>query len=175
MLTYILRRLALIVPTIFGILLVSFVVIQFVPGGPVERMIAQLQGHGTEATARFSGNTGDMASAALTSQMTGQSSGYRGSQGLDPEFVKELEALYGFDKPAHIRFFTMLGNYLTFDLGESYYRDTKVVDLVFEKMPVSLGIEHHEIGLLENKTECHNRKLAISNENGKRTHRSRRG
>ncbi len=140
MLTYILRRLALIVPTIFGILLVSFVVIQFVPGGPVERMIAQLQGHGAEATARFAGNGADMASNAMSGQMTGQSSNYRGSQGLDPEFVKELEAMYGFDKPAPERFLTMIKNYLTFDLGDSYYRDTKVVDLILDKMPVSISL-----------------------------------
>nr|HPQ50868.1 microcin ABC transporter permease [Alphaproteobacteria bacterium] len=91
MLNYTLRRLAMMIPTIFGILLVSFVVIQFVPGGPVDRMIAQLQGHGAEATSRFSGGGGDMANGAnMTAQMTGQSSQYRGSQGLDPEFVKEL-------------------------------------------------------------------------------------
>lgn len=140
MLNYILRRLALMVPTIFGILLVSFVVIQFVPGGPVERMIAQLQGHGGDATSRFSGGNADMATGALNAQMTGQNSGYRGAQGLDPEFVKELEKLYGFDKPAPERFVTMIGNYLRFDLGESYYRDIKVTDLVLEKMPVSISL-----------------------------------
>jgi len=140
MVPYILRRLALILPTIFGILLVSFIVIQFVPGGPVERMIAQLQGHGAEATARFSGNGADMASGNMAAQMTGQPSGYRGAQGLDPEFVKELEALYGFDKPAPTRFFNMIKNYLSFDLGESYYRDTKVVDLILDKMPVSISL-----------------------------------
>lgn len=140
MLNYILRRLALMVPTIFGILLVSFVVIQFVPGGPVERMIAQLQGHGGDATSRFSGGNADMASGSVNAQMTGQNSGYRGAQGLDPEFVKELEKLYGFDKPAPERFVTMIGNYLRFDLGESYYRDIKVTDLVLEKMPVSISL-----------------------------------
>lgn len=140
MLNYILRRLALMVPTIFGILLVSFVVIQFVPGGPVERMIAQLQGHGGDATSRFSGGNADMASGSVNAQMTGQNSGYRGAQGFDPEFVKELEKLYGFDKPAPERFVTMIGNYLRFDLGESYYRDIKVTDLVLEKMPVSISL-----------------------------------
>jgi microcin C transport system permease protein len=140
MLNYILRRLLLMIPTIFGILLVSFVVIQFVPGGPVERMIAQLQGHGAEATSRFSGGANaDMAAGAMA-QATGQQSSYRGAQGIDPEFIKELEALYGFDKPAHERFFLMIGNYLKFDLGTSYYRDVKVTDLVLEKMPVSISL-----------------------------------
>lgn len=140
MLPYILKRLALMLPTLFGILLISFVIIQFVPGGPVERMIAELQGHGGEATARFGGASGgDMAGAAGNST-TGQSSTYRGAQGLDPEFIKELEALYGFDKPAHERFWIMLKNYAQFDLGKSYYRDTSVIDLVLEKMPVSISL-----------------------------------
>lgn len=138
---YILKRLALMIPTLFGIVLVSFVIVQFVPGGPVERMIAQLQGHGVEATARFGGGSGsaDMA-AGTTTQATGQSSKYRGAQGLDPEFVAELEALYGFDKPAYERFFIMVKNYARFDLGESYYRDVSVIDLVLEKMPVSISL-----------------------------------
>lgn len=140
MLNYILRRLALMIPTIFGILLVSFAVIQFVPGGPVERMISQLQGHGSDATSRFSGGGSDMANAANPTTMAGQQNSYRGSQGLDPEFVKELEKMYGFDKPAHERFFIMLKNYVCFDLGTSYYRDIKVFDLVLEKMPVSISL-----------------------------------
>ncbi len=140
MLNYILRRLAMMVPTIFGILLVSFIVIQFVPGGPVERMIAQLQGHGSEATSRFSGGGGDMAAGNNMAQMTGQSSQYRGAQGLDPEFIKELEAMYGFDKPAYERFWIMIKNYLHFDLGQSYYRDTSVIHLIKEKMPVSISL-----------------------------------
>jgi microcin C transport system permease protein len=140
MLNYILRRLLLMIPTIFGILLVSFVVIQFVPGGPVERMIAQLQGHGAEATSRFSGGANaDMAAGAMA-QATGQQSSYRGAQGIDPEFIKELEKLYGFDKPAYERFWIMMKNYLRFDLGESYYRDVKVTTLVLEKMPVSISL-----------------------------------
>ncbi len=141
MLNYILHRLLLMVPTIFGILLVSFVVIQFVPGGPVERMIAQLQGHDVGATARISGGGGDMAGAGMDATSgTGQQSAYRGAQGLDPEFIKELERLYGFDKPAYQRFGIMIWNYLRFDLGMSYYRDVKVIDLVIEKMPVSISL-----------------------------------
>lgn len=141
MANYLLKRLLLMIPTLLGIMLVSFIIVQFVPGGPVERMIAQLQGHGVEATARFGGGSGgaDMAVGA-TGQSTGQSSKYRGSQGLDPEFVAELEAMYGFDKPAHIRFFEMVKNYARFDLGESYYRDVSVIDLVLEKMPVSISL-----------------------------------
>jgi len=141
MATYILKRLLLMLPTLFGILLLSFVIIQFVPGGPVERMIAELQGHGTEATSRFGGGTGgDSGAGAMAQTSTGQSGKYRGAQGLDPEFIAELEALYGFDKPAHERFFLMLKNYMRFDLGTSYYRDIGVLDLVLEKMPVSISL-----------------------------------
>jgi len=136
MLTYILQRLLLMIPTLFGIMLVSFVIVQFVPGGPVERMIAELQGHGGDATSRFSGGGGDIAAASSA----GDSAKYRGSQGLDPEFIKELEALYGFDKPAHERFIQMIWNYMRFDLGESYYRDASVISLVLEKMPVSISL-----------------------------------
>lgn len=139
MTAYIFKRLALMLPTLLGILLISFIIIQFVPGGPVERMIAQLQGHGSEATARFGGASGgEIAGAAGGS--TGQSSAYRGAQGLDPEFIKELERLYGFDKPAPERFWIMLKNYVRFDLGDSYYRDVSVLSLVAEKMPVSISL-----------------------------------
>jgi microcin C transport system permease protein len=137
---YILKRLLLMIPTLLGILLVSFAIVQFVPGGPVEKMIAQLQGHDGGATARLSGGAGgDFGSTSLASA-TGSTSQYRGAQGLDPEFIKELEKLYGFDKPAHERFFIMLGNYLTFHLGESYYRDVSVGQLIVEKMPVSISL-----------------------------------
>ncbi len=139
---YILKRLLFMIPTLLGIMLVSFAIIQFVPGGPVERMIAELQGHGADATARFSGGGGgDMAATGgSAAAATGQGSAYRGAQGLDPEFVKELEKMYGFDKPAHERFIEMVGNYARFDLGESYYRDIGVLELVLEKMPVSISL-----------------------------------
>jgi microcin C transport system permease protein len=141
MAAYIFKRLLLMIPTLFGIMLISFVIIQFVPGGPVERMIAELQGHGTSATARFSGGGSDSgASMGGGSSSVGQSSQYRGAQGLDPEFIKELERMYGFDKPAPERFMIMVKNYLRFDLGESYYRDAGVLDLVLEKMPVSISL-----------------------------------
>lgn len=143
MLNYILKRLLLMIPTLLGIMLISFVIVQFVPGGPVERMIAELQGHGGGATSRISGGgSGDFAGGSGVSQATqaGQSGQYRGAQGLDPEFVAELEAMYGFDKPAWQRFFNMVKNYAVFDLGESYYRDISVTKLVLEKMPVSISL-----------------------------------
>jgi microcin C transport system permease protein len=140
MTAYIFKRLLLMIPTLLGILLISFVIIQFVPGGPVERMIAELQGHGVEATARFGGGGGGEALSTSAVTATGQASQYRGAQGLDPEFIAELEALYGFDKPAHERLWLMLVNYVQFDLGESYYRDIDVLDLVLEKMPVSISL-----------------------------------
>ena len=136
MTAYIIRRLALMIPTIFGILLISFVIAQFAPGGPVERIIAQLTDSQTSATSRFSGAGGE------TYQAQGSSgeSFYRGAQGLDPEFIKQLEKQFGFDKPAHERFFLMLWNYIRFDFGESYYRDEKVIDLIIEKLPVSISL-----------------------------------
>jgi microcin C transport system permease protein len=137
MASYILKRLLLMIPTLFGIVLIAFIIVQFVPGGPVERMIAELQGHGGDATARISGGGGDTM-AAMT--QTGQNSAYRGAQGLDPDFIAELEAMYGFDKPAYVRFWKMVKNFARFDLGESYYRDVKVIDLVREKMPVSISL-----------------------------------
>ena len=140
MLNYILKRLLLMIPTLLGIMLISFVIIQFVPGGPVEKMIAQLQGNNVDATARFGGGGGNADMAVGAGSGEGASSKYRGAQGLDPEFVAELEAMYGFDKPAHERFFQMVKNYAVFDLGQSYYRDVSVIDLVLEKMPVSISL-----------------------------------
>jgi len=141
MAAYIFKRLLLMIPTLFGIMLVSFVIVQFVPGGPVERMIAELQGHGTDATARIGGGgAGGESIGASAAMSTGQSSKYRGAQGLDPEFIKELEAYYGLDKPAHERFLIMVKNYARFDLGESYKRDIGVGQLMLEKMPVSVSL-----------------------------------
>ena len=138
MAAYILRRLALMIPTIFGIMLVSFVLIQFAPGGPVERIIAQLQGTEVSATARIGGSSGG--DFSLQAQMSGAdgaiNSKYRGAQGLDPEFIKSLEQQFGFDKPAHERFAKMIWDYARFDFGESYFRDISVIDLIVEKMPV---------------------------------------
>ena len=140
---YIARRLLLIVPTLFGIILVNFVIVQFAPGGPVERVLAELQGRGVEATARISGNEGSEVGGRKPRPGGSQSSmnlKYRGAQGLDPEFIKQLEKQFGFDKPAHERFFLMIGNYLTFDFGRSYFRDESVIGLIVQKMPVSISL-----------------------------------
>ena len=127
------------IPTIFGIMLVSFAIIQFAPGGPVERVIAQLQGHDMGATSRFAGGRSDM-SGGTAPQFDGGSSKYRGAQGLDPAFIADLERQFGFDKPAHERFFIMLRDYLQFDFGTSFYRDVPVIDLIKEKLPVSISL-----------------------------------
>lgn len=141
MLAYILRRLALIVPTLFGIMVVNFIVVQAAPGGPVEQMIAQIQGTAVDVTARVSGTGGGETQARGSGSAGGDSvSKYRGARGLDPELIKQIEKLYGFDKPAHERFIIMMKNYATFDFGTSFFRDRKVVDLVIDKMPVSISI-----------------------------------
>ncbi|MGE5505980.1 MAG: microcin C ABC transporter permease YejB [Actinomycetota bacterium] len=140
MLAYALRRLLLIPLTVFGIMLVNFVVVQFAPGGPVELMIARIEGTAVEATARVSGMGGESAARAPRPGATGEGGAYRGAQGLDPAFVHEIEKQFGFDKPAPERFVQMMGNYLRFDFGKSFYRDVSVVDLVLEKMPVSISL-----------------------------------
>ncbi|WP_018632351.1 microcin C ABC transporter permease YejB [Neomegalonema perideroedes] len=143
---YILRRLLLMIPTLFGILAINFAVIQFAPGGPVEQVIAELSGQGQSSTSRFTGGGGDMAGgpAAMPGAMGGAeaalTSKYRGAQGLDPEFIKDLERQFGFDKPALERFWLMIKNYMTFNLGESYFRSISVTELVLEKMPVSISL-----------------------------------
>lgn len=139
MLAYILRRLLLIIPTLFGIMVLNFVIIQAAPGGPVEQMLAKIQGEAVEATARVSGTGGGEVQGANNSGGGGNSQ-YRGAQGVPPELIKEIEQQFGFDKPAHERFFQMLGNYVRFDFGNSFYRDDSVVDLVLEKMPVSISL-----------------------------------
>jgi microcin C transport system permease protein len=145
MAVYLLKRLLLIIPTMLGIMIISFVIIQFAPGGPVERVIAQLTGTDVGATSRIGGSGSD----GLTSggrSMSGQSgadataSRYRGAQGLDPEFIKQLERQFGFDKPAHERFLLMMKNYLLFDFGKSYFRDVSVIQLIKEKLPVSVSL-----------------------------------
>ncbi len=139
---YIGYRILLMIPTLLGILLINFLLVQFAPGGPVERIIAQVQGTDVAATARFSGGGGEMTGGAARAQNfdTGASSKYRGAQGLDPEFIKELEKQFGFDRPAHERFGKMLWSYLRFDFGESYFRDVSVLSLIKEKMPVSISL-----------------------------------
>jgi microcin C transport system permease protein len=142
MTAYIIRRLLLMIPTLFGILLVSFVIIQFAPGGPVERVLAQLSGSDTGATSRISGGGGDLGARQLqgAGQLDVINSKYRGAQGLDPAFIKKLEKQFGFDKPAYERFFIMMKNYLVFDFGRSFFRDIDVVDLIKERLPVSITL-----------------------------------
>jgi len=143
MTAYIIRRILFMIPTIFGIMLVSFVVVQFAPGGPVERIIAQLSGTDTGATSRISGSAGGDFGARGGVQSGAQmdlNSKYRGAQGLDPEFIKSLEKQFGFDKPAYERFFIMLWNYARFDFGHSYFRDVSVLQLIKEKLPVSISL-----------------------------------
>ena len=129
---YILRRLLLIIPTLFGIMVINFALTQFVPGGPIEQIIANIEGQGDV----FEGIAGG---GSETFDGEGDS-GYVGARGLPPEFIEELEREFGFDKPAHIRFVQMMWNYIRFDFGESYFRSISVVDLVLEKMPVSITL-----------------------------------
>ncbi|MBE0533053.1 MAG: microcin C ABC transporter permease YejB [Rhodospirillales bacterium] len=142
MLAYILRRLLLIVPTLFGIMVVNFAIVQVVPGGPVEQVIAQLTGQGGAAASRISRASSDLAPGAPSRGGGGSSeqSRYRGAQGLDPEFIKSLERQYGLDKPAGERFWLMMKSYVAFDFGESYFRGRPVVEVVLEKMPVSISL-----------------------------------
>ncbi|KDE39363.1 MAG: microcin C ABC transporter permease YejB [Nitrincola lacisaponensis] len=133
---YIVRRLLLIIPTLFGILLLNFLIIQLAPGGPVEQTLAQLQGFGDTTGERIgSGGGSDMASAPSS-----EGTGYRGAQGLDPALIAEIERMYGFDKPAHERFMQMLISYLKFDFGTSFYSSKTVMELIIEKMPVSISL-----------------------------------
>ena len=140
MLAYIIRRLFLIIPTLFGIMVVNFIIVQSAPGGPVEQMIAQIQGLQVEATARVGGQQGAEVGGAQKQGQGGATGKYRGAQGLDPEFIKHIEKQFGFDKPLHERFVLMMGNYIRLDFGESYFRDRKVIDLVLDKMPVSISL-----------------------------------
>lgn len=145
MTAYIIRRLLLIVPTLFVIMVINFAIIQLAPGGPVEQIIGQITGTGTDITERVS-RSGGAGSETLTDtpQPSGGDSGpaspYRGAQGLDPKFIEELEKQFGFDKPIYERFFIMLGSYITLDFGESFFRDRTVVDLIIDKMPVSISL-----------------------------------
>ncbi len=132
MLTYTLRRLALMVPTLFGILLINFLIIQAAPGGPVDRTLAHLQGIGASSVMSSQGD--------ITVSSSASGHGYRGSQGLDPELIAAIEKQYGFDQPPAQRFWKMLNDFARFDLGNSFYRDTSVMDLIKEKLPVSLSL-----------------------------------
>ena len=143
MAAYITRRILLMFPTLLGILFISFVVVQFAPGGPVERVIAQLSGADTGGSSRISGSsTGDFAGRTPQAGASADvvNSKYRGAQGLDPDFIKNLEKQFGFDKPAHERFALMVWNFARFDFGKSYFRDTSVIQLIKEKLPVSISL-----------------------------------
>ena len=145
MLTYIIRRLLLIPIVLLGIMVVNFFIIQIAPGGPVEQAIAQISGTAVDATARISGNSqGEVGQQrGQSSPDSGQTSGtgsYRGARGLDPNLIKEIEIQFGFDKPLHVRFWIMLKNFLVFDFGESFFQSKSVVDLVIEKLPVSISL-----------------------------------
>ena len=127
MTAYLLRRLLLLLPTLVGIIAINFAVVQFAPGGPVDQAIAEARGRGGEATARITGATSDSGS-------------YRGGRGLDARQIEALKKEYGFDKPAIERFWLMLKGYLTFDFGRSFFKDSSVVGLIWQKMPVSLSL-----------------------------------
>ena len=135
MLAYIIRRLLLIVPTLFGIMLLNFVLVQFAPGGPVEQTIAEIKGTAIAVTTPIVGSQAD-----LGTNRGGNESNYRGARGLDPELIKEIERMYGFDKPAHERFWLMIKDYATFNFGESFFKGRPVIDLILEKMPVSISL-----------------------------------
>ena len=146
MLAYIVRRLLLIIPTLFGIMVLNFIIVQAAPGGPVQQIIAQIQGFSVEATARVGGAAGGETGGGKPSSKGGSTaptdvqSKYRGAQGLDPEFIAQIEKQFGFDKPAHERFWLMMKSYASFDFGESFFRDRSVIDLVLDKMPVSISL-----------------------------------
>ncbi len=134
MLAYAIRRILLIIPTLFAIILVNFVIVQAAPGGPVDQLVAELKGTAGNSLQRVSGGGGELASG------TGGTSQSRGARGLDPTFIAEIQKLYGFDKPAPERFWIMLKNYLRFDFGNSFYQDRPVLRLIADKLPVSISL-----------------------------------
>ena len=143
---YIIRRLLLIVPTLLGIMVVNFFLIQMAPGGPVHQMIAQLEGTDIDVTSRFTAAGNEEVAIALADEQAQAQTGndvvskYQGARGLPPELIREIEAQFGFDKPIYVRFFTTMWNLMKFDLGDSYFRDKNVMELVVEKLPVSLSL-----------------------------------
>jgi microcin C transport system permease protein len=143
MTNYILRRLLFMIPTLLGIMVLNFVIIQAAPGGPVEQVIAQLQGKSVSATARFSGGGGEVSGggAQRGAPLQGNvQSKYRGAQGIDPQLIKDLERQFGFDKPPHERFLLMMSRYLRFDFGESFFRSRSVIGLIVDRLPVSISL-----------------------------------
>lgn len=141
MINYILRRLLMMIPTLFGIMVLNFAIVQIAPGGPVERMVAQLtditSGHAND---RITGGGGDLAATPQANMANSGQSLYRGARGLDPEIIAKLEKMYGFDKPPLTRFFLMMNSYLHLDFGESFFRSEKVIDLVGKTLPVTISL-----------------------------------
>jgi microcin C transport system permease protein len=137
---YILRRLLLMIPTLLGILLINFLIVQAAPGGPVEQLIVKLTTPGGHGVGDRLGGAGDMSASATTTTQSSQVGGYRGAQGIDPELIADIKKQYGFDKPPAERFWIMLKSYAQFDFGNSFFRDTPVVDLILEKLPVSISL-----------------------------------
>jgi microcin C transport system permease protein len=134
---YIFRRLLLMIPTLFGILLISFIIVQFAPGGPVEQIISDLS-RGQTSNDRLGGTSSDFGAGDTT--QTQVSDTYRGAQGLDPDLIEKLNKQFGYDQPASTRFFKMVWNYLLFDFGNSFFRNGSVIDLIKQKMPVSITL-----------------------------------
>src|SRR5690242_10451972 len=145
MLAYIIRRVLLIIPTLFGIMVLNFVFIQFAPGGPVEQVLAQIQGRAVSATRRVSSAGGEILSSqgktpGQGATASGEASHYRGARGLDPALIRDLEKRFGFDKPAPERFLLMMKQFVVFDFGNSFFQDRRVIDLVLDKLPVSISL-----------------------------------
>jgi len=143
MIAYLIRRLVLVPPVLLAIITINFLIVQVAPGGPVEQLIAQIRGRTVSATARVSGEAAGEAGGRSTAASSAEASSggkYRGAQGLDPELIKQIERQFGMDKPLHERYWLMLKKFAVFDLGESFFRSRKVVDLVIEKMPVSISL-----------------------------------
>ena len=156
MANYIVRRLLLIIPTLFGIMLINFAIVQAAPGGPVDLMIANMQGQQLSATARIGGSSvGDVLEG-----------GSRSKQGLDPEIIRRIEKMYGFDKPAPQRFYEMLVNYARFDFGESFYRNASVTDLILEKLPVSISPRRSRTNLSTGLVQVNRNIFQLNNMNG---------
>lgn len=141
MTAYILRRLFLIIPTLLGILLLNFLIVQAAPGGPVEKLVLQLTSDAADATSRLSGPSSDFGGSPGQMQaLQQQTAGLRGMRGLDPELIADIERMYGFDKPPHERFLKMLVDYVSLDFGTSFFRDEPVIDLIIDKLPVSISL-----------------------------------
>ena len=142
MLLYTLKRLFLMIPTLFGIMLINFIIVQAAPGGPVQQVLAKIRGQSLDADSRIGGSNQDMmGGSAFGDAAAGMDHGsYRGMQGVDPEFIQQLEKQFGFDKPAHERFILMAKNYITFDFGKSYFKDQSVIALIRDKLPVSISL-----------------------------------